>query len=104
MRSFSGWSPRRLLTTASADPTSRSKSARPSGVLISSVTDFLRAVEGLQELAVVLAKEIGAERAGDVAADGGGLDFDHLGAEFGQQLRAVGSGGVLLHRDDANPR
>ena len=63
---------------------------------------LLAAREGLEELAVGLAQEIGAQAPADVAAQGRGLDLDHLGAQLAQQLGAIGAGGVLLDRHDAH--
>ena len=57
--------------------------------------------ERLEELRIALAQQVGPDRAGDVAAARRVLDLDHLGAEIGQKLRAIGPGAVLLDRQDA---
>jgi hypothetical protein len=93
-----------LLTTASAPATSRSKSARPSGVLISSATDCLPREKVWKNWLSPpeVAQEVGTQAPADVAAQGRGLDLDHLRAQLAQQLGAVGAGGVLLDRHDAH--
>ena len=52
--------------------------------------------------AVVLAEEVRADVARGVAPGLGVLDLDHLGAEIGQEHRAVGPRAELLDRDNAN--
>ena len=63
---------------------------------------FLLVFERLEVLAVVLAEEVRADAARGVAAGGGVLDLDDLGAEVGQEQRAVGPGAELLHGQDAH--
>jgi len=63
---------------------------------------LLAAREGLEELAVLVAQEIGTQGPADVSAQGRGLDLDHPRAQLAQQLGAVGAGGILLDRHDAH--
>ena len=50
--------------------------------------------------AVAVAEVVGPDRAGDVAAAGRMLDLDHVGAEVGQELRAIGPRAVVLDGQD----
>ena len=61
----------------------------------------LVAIEGLEELAVVLAQEVRPDAARHVAAACPMLDLDHLGAHVGQMARAVRPRPVLLDRENA---
>ena len=62
---------------------------------------LLVAVEGLEEMAVAVGKEMRSDRAAHIAALGRILDLDHLGAEVGQHHAAERAGTVLLDGDDA---
>src|SRR6185437_13022023 len=62
----------------------------------------LVAVEALKEVTVVLTQEERPDAARHVAALGGVLDLDDLGAQIGELHRAIGSGAVLLDGDDAH--
>src|SRR6201996_5803578 len=59
-------------------------------------------VEGLVIFAVVLAEEIRPGLARGIAVDRGILDLDNLGAEIGEQHRAVRRGTELLDGYDAH--
>ena len=63
---------------------------------------LLAEVPGLEVLAVVRAELVRPDVARGIAV--GRLDLDHLGAELGQEHRAVGAGAELLQRQDANAR
>src|SRR5687768_16581396 len=64
----------------------------------------LVAIEGLEELAVARAEEVGSDVAPHVAAFAQVLHLDHLGAEDGQVHGAGRAGAVLLDREDAQAR
>src|SRR5207302_8056919 len=63
---------------------------------------LLAAVERL-EVKRIAVGGVGADLAGDVAADGRILDLDDLGAEVGQDLRAERPGAELRHGQHAQP-
>ncbi len=62
----------------------------------------LVAVERVEELARAVLQEMRADAAGHVAAVGGVLDLDHLGAQIGQQHGAERPGAVLLDGEDGD--
>ncbi len=64
----------------------------------------LVAIEGLEEMAVMIAKKMRTYRAADIAALGRVLYLDDLGAHVGELHRPERAGAVLLHRQDANAR
>ena len=89
---MAGRSPRTLFTTAAEVFTSSRKSRRPSSALRSSVTLRLLVFQRLEVLTVAGAETMRPDVARGVAARGGVLDLDDLGAERGQELRAVRRG------------
>jgi len=64
---------------------------------------LLAAVEAVEKEAVVRTEEMRSHVARHVAAVGGVLDLDHLGAQIGEKLRAERTGAVLLHREHPHP-
>src|SRR5262249_44863073 len=60
---------------------------------------LLVAVEGLEEMAVTIAKEMRAHPTADVAPLGPVLDLDDMRTEVGQYLAAKGAGAILLNGD-----
>src|SRR5690606_13197574 len=62
----------------------------------------LVAVEGMEEMAVVRAEEVGAYVAAYVAPFRRILDLDHLGTEVCQVGRAERAGPILFHCEDAH--
>ena len=85
----------------SAVATSLSNTSRPLRALQIEGQRLLVAIEGLEDLAVVLAEEIRPDPARHVAAARAMLDLDHLGAHVGEMARAVRPRPVLLDREIA---
>ena len=100
MASLAGCVPRRLLTTQSALFTSASNWRRPSADLMSSVTLFLPRFQAWKYSLSLAPELVRPDLARGIAL--GRLDLDHLGAELGQEHRAVGAGTELLQRQDSN--
>lgn len=64
----------------------------------------LVAIERLEEVAVVLAKEVRPHRSADITAIARILDLDHLSAHVGELHGTEWPRTVLLHRQDAHTR
>ena len=62
---------------------------------------FLVTVEGMEELRVLLVKEIRSDVARIIATHGRAFDFNHFRTLIRQELRAERPGSVLLDRKDA---
>ena len=63
----------------------------------------LVAVEGLEDMRVLLAQVVRPQRAAGIAALGGVLDLDHVGAEIREVARGVRAGSPVFGGDDAQP-
>jgi hypothetical protein len=102
--SFSGWSPRRLFRTHLRAGGEAAEGFAASVGLEVERRRSLVVVEGLEEMAVVLAEEMRPHGAGGVAALGAVLDLDHLGAEVGEvHASRRGPRRIVLDGQDAQP-